>query len=551
MATINLTEKDIRFREFWYTPKILLECLFHDFNNLTSFKKDKYGELRLYQTPMISNESLIDFELTAEKNGMNKKDEFEMRKAVGDIYCFGARKFGKTKAVQELDLVVRMLNCEGANKIAFSSVDLIHLKQVLDPVKNCYGNHPILNHFKRSLKGSPDYHFLLKNGAELNSVNFNLNSTTPGRQWFGKHVPVVYIEEASMETDEVYDKRKDAVSEFGAIFRISGMTDFTPHSPSGKAFYKLENQKWVLNYPQYINPYFDEKERQRRIEEYGGEDSINYKVFVKGEIVEDAISAIDMKRVRDNCYLFDSKGNFAKEIKRFEISKETFRFWNRFIVVQRPENSERIFINADIGKKVTELVIHSEVKDKYEYIYNIVLFNLTQQEVEEIFKFVIKRLRANVIGIDCGDGEGRGIYSNFEREFPKENLVYYDGSMKLEVGFEYEDDPEAEGEKRIKMDKGKPVYRYEYMSEYSVTRIKELLYNGRCRIPQDFKFDVQFSSVIETLSGNRTIYQCISSQGDHLFDAWKVFAIAQWLKKDFNLTQEVVDDSNWGTGAVN
>lgn len=551
MATVNLTEKNIQFLESWHTPKILLECLFHDFNNLAIFKKDRFGEVRLYQSTMISSEALIDFELTAQMNGMNKKEEFEMRKVVGDIYCFGARKFGKTKAVQELDLIVRMLGCDSFNKIGFASVDLIHLKQVLDPVKNSFGNHPILRHFKQSLKGAPDYHILLRSGSELNSVNFNLNTTTPGRQWFGKHVPVVYIEEASMETEEVYNKRKDATSEFGAIFRISGMTDFTPHSPSGKAFYKLENQKWILNYPQYVNPYFDEKERQKRIEEYGGEDSINYKVFVKGEIVEDAISAIDMKRVRDNCYMFDNKGNFLKEIKRFEISKDTFRFWNKLIVVQRPENAERIFIDADIGKKVTELVVHSEVNASYEYIYNIVLYNLTQQEIEEIFRSVIKKLQANVIGIDCGDGEGRGIYSAFEKEFPQDNLVYYDGSMKLEVGFEYEEDPDSPGEKRIKFDKNKPVYRYEYMSEFSVTRLKELLYNGRCRIPQDFKFDTQFTSVIETLSGNRTIYQCLSSQGDHLFDAWKVFTIAQWLKKDFNLTQEVFDDSNWGVGAVN
>jgi len=550
MTKTNLTEEKIQFLESWYTPKILLECLFHDFNNLTSFKKDKFGQIRLYQETMISDESLIDFELTGEMHGINKKEEFQMRKVVGDIYCYGARKFGKTKAVQELDLINFMLTSESSSKIAFASIDLIHLKQVLDPVKNAFANHPILSKFAGRLKGSPDYYISLKNGCELNSVNFNLGSTTPGRQWFGKHVFRVYIEEASMETDEVYDKRKDALSELGAVFRISGMTNFTPHSPAGKAFYKLENQKWVLNYPQFINPFFDEKEKQERIEEYGGEDSIGYKIFVKGEVVEDGVSALDMKRIRDNCYLFDSKGNFTKEIKRFEISKETFRFWKRLIVVQRPENAERIFVDADIGKKVTEIIVHSEIKDSYEYLYNVVLYNLTQQEIEEILKAVVKKLRANVIGIDCGDGEGRGIYSNFEREFPKENLVYYDGSMKIKVGFEYEDADEN-GEKQITLDKGKPVSRFEYMSEFSVKRIKDLLYAGRCRIPQDYKFDAQFSVVIETMSGSRTIYKCISTQGDHLFDAWRVFAIAQWLKKDFNETGEIFDDSNWGVGAVN
>jgi len=548
MTKTNLTEDDIRFMESWFTPECLIECLFHDFDNLTSYKKGKFGEIRLYQYTMISDEALIDFDLTAEYHGMNKKDEFQMRKTVGDIYCFGARKFGKSMCVELLDLLVTMLTSDG-EKAALASVDLIHIKQILDPVKNALGNHKILSRFARRIKGSPDYYFELKNNFVLNSVNFNLGSTMPGRQWYGKHVNRVYIEEASMETDEVYEKRKDALSEVGAVFRISGMTDFTPYSPAGKAYYKYENEKFVLNYPQFVNPFFDEKEKQDKIEEYGGEDSIGYKVFVIGQIVEDGVSALDMKRIRDNCYLADRKGSFLKEIKRFEVSKERFRFWKRIIVVQRPDNAERMFVCADIGKRVTEIIIHSEINDKYEYLYNIVLYNLTQQEVEEIFEYVVKKVRANVVGIDCGDGEGRGIYSSFELKFPKDNLVYYDGSMKIKVGFEYEDADEN-GEKRIKLDKGKPVYRYEFMSEFSVKRIKDLLYHGRCRIPQDYKFDAQFSVVIETMSGTRTIYKCVSSQGDHLFDAWRVFAIAQWLKKDFNETEEIFDDSNWGIGAV-
>lgn len=547
MGNTNLTEEDIVFLESWYTPICLLECLFHDFNNFTAYKKGKFGEIRLYQYPMISDEPLIDFEMTAEFHGMNKKEEFQLRKNVSDLYCFGARKFGKTKAVQELDLLAHMVTSDSGDKIAFASVDLIHLKQVLDPIKNALGNHKILNKFVQRCKGSPDYYFELKNNVVLNSVNFNLGSTTPGRQWYGKHVFRVYIEEASMETDEVYDKRKDALSEFGAVFRISGMTDFTPYSPAGKAFYKLENQKFVLNLPQYVNPYWDKKEKQERVEEYGGEDSIGYKVFVKGEVVEDSVSALDMKRIRDNCYLVDGNGNFKKKIKRFEISKDSFKFWRNLIVVERPDNTERIFISSDVGKKVTELIIHSEVDGNYEYLYNIVLYNLTQQEVEEIFQHVIRKMNANVIAIDCGDGEGRGIFSNFEQLFPKANLVYYDGSIKLKVGLEYEED--SDGEKIVKMDKDGPVYKYELMSEFSVKRLKDLLYGGRCKIPEDYKFDTQFSVVIETTLGGKSKYKCVSTQGDHLFDAWRVFAIAQWLKADFDDSEEI-DDSNWGVGAV-
>ncbi|MHA1747537.1 MAG: hypothetical protein ACTSYF_02710 [Promethearchaeota archaeon] len=547
MAQLNLTEEDIQFLESWYTPVEFAETVFHDFNNFTAYKKGKFGDVRLYQYPMLSDEPLIDFELTAEHHSMNKKEEFQLRKNVGDLYCFGARKYGKSKITQELDLLVYLITGELGKPIAFSSVDLVHLKQILDPVKNALGNHVILKKFVRKLKGAPDFNFLLKDNTVVNSVNFNLNSTTPGRQWFGKHVFRLYIEEASMESEEVYDKRKDALSELGAVQRHSGMTNFTPYSPAGKAFYKLENQRFVLNLPQYVNPFWDEKEKQDRIEEYGGEDTIGYKVFVKGELVEDGVTALDMKRIRDNCYLVDRKGNFKKKIKKFEITKDNFKFWRNLIVVQRPENAERIFISADVGARVTELVIHSEIGKDYEYIYNITLLNLTQQEKETIFKHVIRRLNANVIAIDCGDGEGRGIFSGFELEFPKSNLVYYDGSMKIKVGYEYEED--ESGDKLIKMERGEPVYKYELMSTFSVKRLKDLLYNGRCKIPEDFKFDIQFSAVIETILGGQIKYKCISTQGDHLFDAWRVFFIAEWLKSSFD-DSEIIESTDWGVGAV-
>ena len=547
MSQVNLSEADIAFLEEWYSPIAFLETMFGDFNNLSVYKKGKFGSVRLYQYPMISDESLIDFDLTAEHHGMNEKEKFQLKKNVGDLYCYGARKTGKTLLVHTLDLLKHIITKDESDDIVFSSVDLSHLKRVLDPIKSVLGNHKIAKIFINRAKGAPEFYFELKNGVIIHSVNFNLGSTTPGKDWFGYHTFRVLIEEGSLETDEVYQKRKDALSESGAVMRCSGMTDMTPFSPAGKAFYKLQNQKFILNLPQYVSPFWGEKEKEDRIEEYGGEDAIGYKIFVKGEIIEDGVTALDMKRIRDNCYLLDRKGNFTKKIKRIEISKENFHFWRNLVVVQRPENAEKIYISSDIGSKVTELIIHSEVDGNYEYIYNITLYNLTQQEVETIFKHVIKKLRANVIALDCGDGEGKGIFSGFELEFPKDNLVHYDGSMKIKVGYEYNET--EDGDKEIRMENGEPVYKRELMADYSVQRLKYLLYNGKCRIPQDFKFDLQFSKVIETVLGGKIKYKCLSSQGDHLFDAWKVFAIAQFIKGEF-LDLEEIEIDEPGSGAT-
>ena len=351
------------------------------------------------------------------------------------------------------------------------------------------------------------------------------------------------MEEASLESDEVYNKRKDALSEMGAVMRISGMTDFTPHSPAGKAFYSLTNKKHVLNLPQYVNPMWDEIEKKDRLEFYGGDSSIGYRVFCEGEVVEDSVSVFDMDRIRRACYLEDTKGKFLEKIKRFEISRDKYHIFEKLIIVDRPNNAERIFINTDVGEKVTEIVIHSEFKNQYKYIYNIVLYNFHDDEQTEVLKFLAKKLQANVIGIDCGDGMGRAIYRELEKSIPADNLVWYDGSMKIDVDFEYDDNG------NIVMEKGQPKYRQEIMAEWSVKRLKDLLYSARCLIPVDYKFDTQFSVVVSMLSGTRVKYKCVSSSGDHLFDAWKVFAISQWLRADFNLTPPVQIADGFGCGA--
>jgi len=299
----------------------------------------------------------------------------------------------------------------------------------------------------------------------------------------------------SLETQQVYDKRICAISEVGAVIRASGMTDYGSQSPAAKAVNDPINRNHVINYPQYVSPLYD---------------SAGFKVYVKGEVITDGKTTFDMERIRKACFSEDRNGNSLKQIKRFEIDKEAYPYFRNRIVVERPKNAERIFLSSDIGKDVTEIIVHSEIGRTYHYLYNIVLYNLTQQEKEKVFDYLIIALEANVIALDCGDGEGRGIYSYLEQKYPTQNLVYYSGNKKIEVDFEYNED------KTVKIEKGEPVYRYEPHCEFAVQRLKNLLYDGRIKIPEDFKFVSQFSVVMGIISGNRIIYKCVCKSGDHL-----------------------------------
>ena len=411
------------------------------------------------------------------------------------------------------------------------SIDEKRLRGIADDVKVAFDFHPIFRTWKYHCSFKPEIKFTNKNtGWKLQGVNMTLKGKNPGEQFYQIHANKFWGDEVSFETDKVYKKRKESVSELGAIIRLAGMTDFPRHSPTGKLFTNVDNKKHIINLPQFVNPYWDEKEKKDRLETYGGEEALLYKIYVKGETVPDAYTEFDMERV-EACY------NKKKKIKRFELKKNQFSNFENLIIVDRPKNADRILILGDIGDGGggSDINIWSEIGDRYYWLYNIVLYKMTEEEQYKIFNYLVDQTQANILGFDCGEACGRGLYDRFEKRGFKENLVWYAGNKKVSVGFE----KDVKGD-YVRDKKGQLIIREEFMSEWSVKRLKVLLYGERLHLPFDYKFDGQFSSVVCLSSGTRKTYPCISETGDHLFDCFKVFAIAQWLKKDFNATPSML-----------
>lgn len=491
-----------------------------------------HNSMRLYQYPFLSSESFIDTEMP----NLSKKEQFELRKGAGDIYVFGGRLFGKSLVVQKIDICLDILHEDNIWEI-LASADAIHLQDVLDCVTRAVNFHPILRMWKRRCRASPKYELEARNGFLLQSVNMNVNSKDSGKQFFGKHSHKIRITEASLENQASYEKRRDAVSEFGAVFRCDGMTNFTKFMPAGRAFYDPKNKNKICNLPQYVNPTFDDKKDKERQEEFGGKDSLSYRIFIGGEVIEDGVSEIDMERI--NPYI-DEK----EELKIFEIKKESFHYFKNLIVVERPQNCQRIFICADIGDGAggSEIIILGEIGNKYQYLYRIALYSLKDDEQWEIIDWLVQKLQANVIGFDCGDGTGRSLYRRAEKKYPIDNLVRYAGVDKIGVDFKKNDKGQAI------IEDGKPVFIEEFQSDWSMQFLKKLLYAGRILMPRDYKLLNQLNSVISRTVGTRTVYACVSETGDHVIDAFKVFAIAVWLKKDFNTTPKLTQE--WGIGVT-
>ena len=510
----KITDEEIEYMECFYNPLCMAESVFSDYDNMSIWEEDKEAHVRFGQFPLLSYEYLIDYDPK-----LSSKQNFKLREGAGNLWCLGGRRFGKTLFVEIVDALISMLILSGEH-VGFTSLDALHIRGVLEKLVEVLENHTLFKIFKPKINRSPNYRFYLRNGYVLESVNMNLQSKNPGAQFFQKHFSRLYIEEASFETETIYNKRLDSVSENGCVMRVAGMTNFTKYSPVGRTFYDLKLKTWICNLPQYVNPKWDDTEKAKAIKEHGGENSPSYRIFVKGEVVEEGVSVFDMDRVR-KCY------NDKHQVKVFEITKENFLNFKNIIVVEKPKNAEVCYVCSDIGESASsEIVIIFKVNNKYKYIYNIILYNLTDKEQFQIFSWLASILNANFIGLDTTDGTGRAIFRSLAEVLPKENLVWVAFNEKIVIDFE------KDNSGNVIIKNGLPVEKHEFISEWSIKHLKDLLYGELMDLPLDYKLDIQLNSVIATQSGNRTIYSCVS-QENHLFQAFQVFSISQWFN-EFN-----------------
>ena len=524
--------EELNFIETWFDPIARVEILFSDFDNLGHFDKEKCAQVRLYQIPMLSAESAFDFKAMEKYHKLSENETFELRKNVADVYNLGGRLFGKSLCSLKLDIASSSITEFGLKSLLYS-IDEKRLRGILGDVEQAMKFHPIFRMFNFACKYKPEITFFsLKNNWRLKGVNLTLKGKSPGNQFYQLHVDKMWGDEVSFETEEVYNKRRDSVSELGSIFRLAGMTNFTRLSPIGKIFYDPLNKEKIINLPRYVNPRWTEKDKEEAIKELQGMESLNYKIFVEGKVIEDGITEFDIERVQQ-CY------NKKKTIKNFEITKDNFTRFKDVIIVERPKNAEKILISSDVGDLQTEIIVHSEIGEHYSYLYNVTLYNLKLDEQEEIFKYLIEKLESNIISLDCGDAFGRVLADHLEAKYGKEHVVRYAGASKITVGFEKNEVGD------IILENGKPVEKQEFQSEWSIRRLKDLLYENKVTIPLDYKLNAQISQVVSFRSGTRIRYKCIM-ENDHLFSAWRVWAIAQWVKA-FNTTPKI--KQSFGTGA--
>ena len=519
----SLTEKEIEFCEHFYSPCSLIENLIPvNINTPQIWPRCDTMYVRDYQQTMLNYSYMY-----ADDPKLSKKENFRIKKLVGDCYMIGARGIGKSFMLI-IDCVLSIIH--NFKEITVASCSNEKLVKVTNPIASFVDSHKFLKifHLKDSRKKSVNrdpLEITSEIGCKVYGVNEQSDtSVDAGKEFHGKHSTIRFYEEKSYSSAEGEIKAVDAVDhEIGCIERPSGIPDLCVGSPLGKIIDNPKMKPWIWRLPMMVMQSWDEKMEQDRIEFYKGRNSAQFRLNVLAEVIEGAFGYWDMARLRE------SSLNMKKQIKFFEIGKDEYHTFEQRLIIERMSGATQCFISLDegYGAAPTEINIIFYDGKKYKYVYNICLFRLTNIEQEKIIKWIYDKLGTAFIASDCTGGSGTLIELLFKDGVPEDHLHIVKFTENIEVGFEYIDnDPE----KDILLDRnGNPIMKQEYCMDFAEKELQRLIYTEQLEVPIDEKFLNQFTNRFVKKVGTKTLYK--SKGEDHLYASFLVWAISRFFNE--------------------
>lgn len=522
-------------------PIFSAEILIHDIGTPSLWSKTDFGQIRKYQYPMLSYNSLFlyDPKKTKEENKI-------IENALAENYNLGGRLTGKSRISIIIDVINNIFK-KLFKWAVISSYDKLHVQEIFETLITTFESHKILKLLRCKTVRSPIYKLTFDNGCLLESVNMNVTGKNPGGQFVQKHFDLHYMEEASYLTKEVSNKLFMSKSEEGVKNRYSGMTNFTKASPIGSLFFDITNKNKIINLPSYVNPSWTDDDEKKAVKEFGGIDSPGYQVEIDGKVIQGIQSVFDIIRIRDT-YLLDKNGE-GIDIKTFEVNKDTFFRYKEFLLIERPNNAEQLGIYFDVGEggAPSEYIIIIKIKNLYKYIYRITTFQLTPTEEEEFIDYLIEKLSPTSIGLDYTSGIGKGLLSHLIKKYPdnKNNFIPVAFNENIEIGFKKDRSGNFITDKNNKY-----VLENANMVDWSIQCLKDIFYNKKIKCYKDNKFDTQMNNIIaERNKQGKILYACKGE--NHLFQAWQVFAICHWVTETKLLKQIKKKKPGFGTFGSN
>lgn len=531
----KITDKDIDFVATLHDPIAFKECLCPE--NIKSphlWKNEdcKLVKIRNYQFSWQNYSYML-----CDNSSLTEEENLKKKKLAGDCYNIGARNTGKSFDFIQMDTMLDIFHGSGKESCCGAGTQGF-LTKVLNPVINFYRSHPFFKLFhltgkKDGVLGGSQMEIVTRPGHTFYGRSENIDKPEPGTKFHGLHYDIFKYEEFHYATDKGEEKRIDSGNSLGYIKRFSGIPDIRLGSPLGRVLGDEKNNKFIVRYPQYCRADWNEKTKNERIEEYGGESNLRYKLNVLGEKIEGSEGFWDIQRIKEECL------NKRKKIKTFGIDKKKFSQFKKHIVVDRLP-AKQIYICADIGygNRPTEIIIIFFDGKKYKLEYNIVLNKLSAIEQAKIFAYLYRKMGSAFIGIDATNSYAIEDLLEKNHGIPKKHILPVDLNKNWEIDFERNEEGII-----LRDNHGKEIIKKKRAIDLAMDRLEYLFYEGHMNIPIDNKLFSEFTDFRVIQSGTRPKYSSVGYDDYH--QAFQVFAITQWDKEFETMRNQNNSDITW------
>jgi len=192
-----------------------------------------------------------------------------------NIVIKAGRKVGKTTILESDILQTILLN---PNKSALiTTPNKAHIDPLFNRIINFLNSNKLFKSMIKRCIRSPEYMIEFSNGFVLYG---RIAGTSKGTGLLSLHIDFLYVDEAQLYIGQALDQLQGCMNT-GCRVRIFGVPNGLRNSYLSKAFEYKEFCKYVISRLQ--DPTFTEKERNRLITVYGGENSIAYRNQVLAE----------------------------------------------------------------------------------------------------------------------------------------------------------------------------------------------------------------------------------------------------------------------------
>lgn len=499
----KVTQEDLIVYEIFKNPALFGEFIM----NIDNLESDEPFELTSYQL-----EFMLDF-----GNYVS-------------LTC--ARAVGKTVAISLLLLWTLLFNIFPNDYIIYTVPNKVHLEPVFTNLSRLLRSNSILKNFidpKGGINNS-DFSLKLLNNTKLMCRIAGQSGT--GANVIGLHSPCVYLDEAGYYPIATFNELQPVMNTWERGFRlmVSGV-------PTGvrenNVLYHCDREN--SNYSKhrvsaFQNPRFGDRDKQRAIEQYGGEDTDEYIHSVLGQHGKPIFSLFDRSTFQIKPYPI-----YKMSIDGIRESENLSDMLAKIAMIPpiKDDRQDRIF-GIDLGYTEPTAIFIMVVDDigLLRFHAKIQLAKVSYPVQEKIIDLLDSRFNPSIIGMDKGSAGISVIQDLLElRDYAhkdyKKKIVPIDFSASMVLGLN------TEGEE-IKS-KTKP---------FTVSVLQDYTNNGRIIYTStDMEMIVELERMTYTKTVNGEIaYRTLATKGgkkgdDHFTSALLCAATSYYLMNEFSFSR--------------